>query len=53
MAQFMELKSNNRRLKRSEIAKILGMSSCTLQRYKHGKNTFSPYKIPSKTHKRR
>ena len=51
-AKFMEIKSNNPRLKQSEIAKLLELSSSTIQRYVREINMLSPYRIPqsSKTH---
>ena len=39
MAKFTEIKSNNPRLKHSEIAKLLEISSSTIQRYRR-KNIF-------------
>ena len=55
MAKFLEIKSNNPRLKQSEIAKkILELSSSTLQRHRREINMLSPYRIPpsSKTIKK-
>ena len=54
MAKFMEIKSNNPRLKQSEIAKLLELSSSTIQRYGNEINMLSPYKMPqsSKTNKK-
>ena len=47
MAKFMEIKSNNPRLKQSEIAKLLELSSSTIQRYRREINMLSPYRIKS------
>ena len=53
MADFMKLKYENPRLKQSEIANQLGMSSSTLQRYRNDINMLSPYRInPNNTKKR-
>ena len=46
VAKFMEIKSNNPRLKQSEIAKVLDLSSSTIQRYRRKTNFLSPYWIP-------
>ena len=45
MAKIMEVKSNNLRLKQSEIAKLLELSSSTIQRYRRKINMLSPYRI--------
>ena len=45
MAKFLELKSKNPRIKQSEIAKLLELSSSTIQRYRKKINMFSPYRI--------
>ena len=42
----MEIKSNNPRLKQSEIAKLLEVSSFTIQQYRREINMLSPYWIP-------
>ena len=42
----MEIKSVNPRLKRSEIAKEMKMSSATIQPYRSEIFTLSPYRIP-------
>ena len=34
MAKFLEIKSNNPKLKQSEIAKLLELSTSTIQRYR-------------------
>ena len=45
MARFMEIKSAKTRLKQDQIAKELGCSGSTLQRYRNDRNMFSPQKI--------
>ena len=53
MADFMRVKYENPRMKQSEIANQLGMSSSTLQRYRNDINMLSPYRInPNNTKKR-
>ena len=53
MADFMKVKYENPRMKQSEIANQLGMSSSTLQRYRNDINMLSPYRIsPNNTKKR-
>ena len=53
MADFMKLKYENPKLKQSEIAKQLGLSSSTIQRYRIDINMLSPYRIdPDNTKKR-
>ena len=53
MADFMRIKYQNPRMKQSEIAKQLELSSSTLQRYRNDKNMLSPYKnSPNNTNKR-
>ena len=42
----MEIKSINPKLKQSEIAKELIISSSTKQRYRRKMNMLSPYRIP-------
>ena len=42
MADFMRGKYENPKLKQSEIANILSLSSSTLQRYRNDKNMLSP-----------
>ena len=52
MADFMKLKYENSRMRQSEIANQLGMSSSTLQRYRNDINMLSPYRIsPNNTKK--
>ena len=53
MADFMRVKYENPRMKQSEIANQLGMSSSTLQRYRNDINMLSPHRItPNNTKKR-
>ena len=55
MTKFMEIKSINPKLKQSEIARGLKISSSTLQRNRREMNMLSPYRIPSSSstsHKR-
>ena len=53
MAGFMRVKYENPRLKQSEIAYQIGMSSSTVQRYRNDINMLSPYRInPNNTKKR-
>ena len=53
MADFMKLKYENPRMRQSEIANQLGMSSSTLQRYRNDIYMLSPYRIsPNNTKKR-
>ena len=49
MANFMEIKSINRKLKQSEIAKDLKISSSIIQRYRREINMRSPYRISPST----
>ena len=53
MADFMKVKYENPRMKQSEIAEQLGMSSSTLQRYRNDINMLSPYRISPNNVKRR
>ena len=46
MAKFMQIKSNNPRIKQSEVAKLLELSSSTIQRYKREIKKLSPYRVP-------
>ena len=51
---FMYIKYQNPKLKQSEIANQLNLSSSTLQRYRNDINMLSPYRIqPNNTNKRR
>ena len=53
MADSMKVKYENPRMRQSEIANKLGMSSSTLQRYRNDINMLSPYRIsPNNTKKR-
>ena len=52
MARFMEVKSINPNLEKSEIANELGCSSIYLQRYRQDINMFSLYRIPRNSHKK-
>ena len=53
MAKYMQIKFENTKMKQSEIAKDLGCSSSTLQRYKNEINIVSPPRIqPNTTNKR-
>ena len=45
MNDFMHLKYQNPRMKQSDIADHLNMSSSTLQRYRNDINMLSPYRI--------
>ena len=48
MADFMRIKNENPKMKQSEIANQLILSSSTIQRYRNDKNMLSPYRIQSK-----
>ena len=53
MNDFMYMKYQNPKLKQSELANQLGMSSSTVQRYRNDINMLSPYRInPNNTKKR-
>ena len=53
MADFMQNKNENTKMKQSEIANQLGYSSSTLQRYRNDINMLSPYRIhPNNTDNR-
>ena len=53
MADFMRVKYENPKMKQSDIANQLGMSSSTIQRYRNDINMLSPYRInPNNTRKR-
>ena len=53
MADFMRTKYENPKMKQSEIANQLGLSSSTLQRYRNDINMLLPYRInPNNNHKR-
>ena len=53
MADFMKVKYENPKMKQSEIANQLGMSSSTLQRYRNDINMLSPYRISPNNVKKR
>ena len=53
MADFIRVEHENPKMKQSEIANQLGMSSSTVQRYRNDINTLSPDRInPNTTNKR-
>ena len=53
MADFMRLKFENPKLKQSQLANQIDLSTNTLQRYRSDINMLSPYIIhPSNTNKR-
>ena len=53
MADFMRVKYKNPKLKQSELANQLGLSTSTLQRYRNDINMLSPYRLhPNNTNKR-
>ena len=53
MADFMRVKYENPKMKQSQIANQLGLSSSTLQRYRNDINMLLPYRInPNNTNKR-
>ena len=43
MLEFMEIRSNNRRMTQKEICKQLGFSDSTIKRYRNDINMDSPY----------
>ena len=53
MADFMRVKYENPRMRQSEIANQLGVSSSTLQRYRNDISMLSPYRINPNNVKRR
>ena len=53
MNDFMNVKYQNPRMKQSEIANHLNMSSSTIQRYKNDINMLSPYRINPNNVKKR
>ena len=54
MADFMQVKYENPKMKQSEIANQLGYSTSTLQRYRNDINMLSPCRIqPNNTNKQR
>ena len=53
MADFMSLKYKNPRMKQSQIANQISLSTTTLQRYRNDIKMLSPYRInPNNTNKR-
>ena len=53
MADFLRLKCKNPRMKQSQIANQIGLSTSTLQRYRNDINMLFPYRInPNITNKR-
>ena len=53
MADFMRLKFENPKMKQSEIANQLSLSSSTLQSYRNDINMLSPYRINPNNNKKR
>ena len=53
MADFMKLKYENQKMKQSEIANHLSLSSSTIQRYRNDINMQSPYRINTNNTKKR
>ena len=53
MNDFMNIKYLNPKLKQSEIASQLNMSTSTIQRQKNDKNMLSPYRINPNNVKKR
>ena len=49
----MEIRAMNPISTQKEIAKELGCSSSSLQRYKHNIKMLSPFRIPANSHKRK
>ena len=52
MADFMRVKYENPKLKQSEIANQLNLSSSTIQKYRNDINMLSPYRINPNTNKK-
>ena len=53
MCDYMRLKYENPKMRQSEIANQLGLSSSTIQRYRSDINMLSPYRInPNNNNKR-
>ena len=53
MNDFMHIKYQNPKMKQSEIANNLKMSSSTIQRYRNEINMLSPYRINPNNNKKR
>ena len=52
MADFLRVKYENPKMKQSEIANQIGLSTSTLQRFRNDINMLSPYRInPNNTEK--
>ena len=47
MADFMRVKYENPKMRQSQIANQIGLSTSTLQRYRNDINMLSPYRISS------
>ena len=45
MADFMKLKYENPKMKQSQVANQIGLSTSTLQRYRNDINMLSPYRL--------
>ena len=52
MNDFMHIKYQNPKMKQSDIANNLNMSSSTIQRYRNDINMFSPYRINPNNNKK-
>ena len=53
MADFLKVKYENPKMKQSQIANQIGLSSSTIQRYRNDIDMLSPYRIqPNNTNKR-
>ena len=53
MADFMKLKYENPRMKQSQVANQIGLSTSILQRYRNDINMLSPYRINPNNNKKR
>ena len=53
MADFMKVKYENPKMKQSQIANQIGLSTSTLQRYRNDINMLSPYRNSSNNTKKR
>ena len=53
MADFMRVKYENPKMKQSERANQIGLSTSTLQRYRNDINMLSPYRINSNSNNER
>ena len=52
MARFIGIEAINSKLRQDQIAKELGSTSSTLQRYRNDINKLPPYRIAPDSHKR-